>query len=148
MAMPNNQRRTSKLTQMPHPAVASPQVQEKPQEALSEASKAQVVEELASKGVEVSETNGKVVLSRSISKSAKDIEDPRERMPGIYTRASEAARIREAFQRNRIDEGYESLSDFFYKAAIKEVRRLEKKYNDGETYEGIGNLKAGRPSKF
>lgn len=143
----NVERRKSPLSAM-HPAVSHPQAPVEPQEALPERSKAQTVEDLASHDGETSEAISKVVTSKKSSKPAKDVEDPRERMPGIYTRASEAARIREAFQRNRIDEGYESLSDFFYKAAIKEVRRLEKRYNEGKEYEGIGNLKAGRPSKF
>lgn len=144
----NVERRKSSLSAM-HPAVSRPQASVEPQEALPGNSKAQTVEDhqTAHDG-KTSEATSKVVTSKKSSKPAKDVEDPRERMPGIYTRASEAARIREAFQRNRIDEGYESLSDFFYKAAIKEVRRLEKRYNEGKEYEGIGNLKAGRPSKF
>lgn len=143
----NVERRKSSLSAM-HPAISRPQASVEPQEAPQEAVKAQVVEKPASQDTKGSEATSKTATSHKSSKPTQDLEDPKERMPGIYTRASEAARIREAFQRNRIDEGYESLSDFFYKAAIKEVRRLEKRYNDGKPYEGIGNLKAGRPSKF
>lgn len=147
MSVSKNQRRSSSLTQM-HPATSRPQDLLETKETVQSPLDSPVAKEEVSKVTEVSEATGQAPESKAAAKPKKDLEDPRERMPGIYTRASEAARIREAFQRNRIDEGYESLSDFFYKAAIKEVRRLEKKYNDGETYEGIGNLKAGRPSKF
>lgn len=71
---------------------------------------------------------------------------PQTRM-GMYISQSDADRIREAFKRNELDEGYESVSDFLYQAAMKEVRRLEKKYNSGQPYEGLKKLKRGRSAK-
>ena len=54
-------------------------------------------------------------------------------------------RLREAFQRTQVDEGYESFSDFIVQAALEKTQRLEKKYNGGQPYPGIKRLSPGRP---
>lgn len=77
---------------------------------------------------------------------AKEIPVKKERV-SIYAAKAEINRLRETFARNMVDEGFESLSDFIMKAALKEAVRLEKKYNDGKPYEGIAKVSAGRPAK-
>lgn len=63
----------------------------------------------------------------------------------FYGDSATIDRMREAFTRNKIDEDYESFSDFIIQAALKETQRLEKKYNNGEPYQGIKRLSVGRP---
>lgn len=76
----------------------------------------------------------------------KEIPVKKERV-SIYAAEADINRLRETFARNMVDEGFESLSDFIMKAALKEAVRLEKKYNDGKPYEGIAKVSAGRPAK-
>lgn len=66
----------------------------------------------------------------------------------FYVDSNSLSRMREAYTRTKLDEGYESFSDFIFKAALKETRRLEKKHNDGQPYEGIQKLSAGRPIRL
>lgn len=99
-------------------------------------------------------TNGHQSPSKSSnsSKSVQSTQKPQETSPKVkatfYGKRDELDRVREAFTRNRLDEGYESLSDFILQSVLKETKRLEKKYNNGEPYSGLAHLPAGRPMRF
>ncbi|MEV7801174.1 hypothetical protein AB0O14_18990 [Microbacterium foliorum] len=82
--------------------------------------------------------------SKAKKEAAKKENSNRERM-SIYGSSDELNRFRAAFARTAYEEGYESLSDFIFKAASKEAARLEKKYNNGERFEGVSRIGAGRP---
>lgn len=85
-------------------------------------------------------------MQRPSGSGEQSVRVPQTRM-GMYISQNDADRIREAFKRNELDEGYESVSDFLYQAAMKEVRRLERKYNSGQPYEGLTRLKRGRSAR-
>lgn len=80
-------------------------------------------------------------------KKAKEAVVPK-RKASFYGDAASLNRMREAFTRNQLDEGYESFSDFIMQAALKETSRLEKKYNAGNPYGGVKQLPSGRPIKI
>ena len=82
--------------------------------------------------------------SKAKKETAKKENGKRERM-SIYGSTEELNRLRAAFTRTAYEEHYESLSDFIFKAASKEAARLEKKYNNGERFEGVSRIGAGRP---
>lgn len=83
------------------------------------------------------------------AKSSTTAQTPQEATPKVkasfYGDSATIDRMREAFTRNKIDEDYESFSDFIIQAALKETQRLEKKYNNGQPYQGIKRLSVGRP---
>lgn len=53
---------------------------------------------------------------------------------GFYQPTDENARTRAASMATMVHEGHTSLSDFISKAVMREVQRLEKKYNGGEEF--------------
>jgi hypothetical protein len=68
---------------------------------------------------------------------------------GVRFRPENIRRARAAFLRTLADEGHPSLSDFIEAAVMKETRRLEKKYNDGQEWPPAeaGAAPVGRPAK-
>lgn len=65
-----------------------------------------------------------------------------------YFTADQAAQVRAALQAAGPGEGYASLSDLVVAATMEEVKRLQRKYNDGQTWPGIpvGKIRRGRPT--
>lgn len=59
---------------------------------------------------------------------------------------SDHTRVRAAFLAAGAGEGYASVSDLIEKAVLKEVRRLQRKYNGGKPWEPVlpGALRTGR----
>lgn len=53
---------------------------------------------------------------------------------GFYQPKDENERTRAASMATMVHEGHTSLSDFISKAVMREVQRLEKKYNGGEEF--------------
>jgi hypothetical protein len=68
---------------------------------------------------------------------------------GVRFRPENINRARAAFLRTIADEGHASLSDFIEHAVMKETRRLERKYNDGEPWPpaSAGAAPVGRPAR-
>lgn len=65
----------------------------------------------------------------------------------LWVSAEDAARIRAAFLHTRTETGDRSLSDLVVKAAVKEARARERKYNAGQQWPAAhpGDLPVGRP---
>lgn len=65
-----------------------------------------------------------------------------------YFTADQAAQVRAALQAAGPGEGYASLSDLVVAATMEEVKRLQRKYNEGRTWPGIpaGKIRRGRPT--
>ena len=65
-----------------------------------------------------------------------------------YFTADQAAQVRAAFHAAGPGEGYASLSDLVVAATMEEVKRLQRKYNEGRTWPGIsaGKIRRGRPT--
>ncbi|BCW78448.1 MULTISPECIES: ParB family protein [Micrococcaceae] len=65
-----------------------------------------------------------------------------------YFTADQADQVRAALQAAGPGEGYASLSDLVVAATMEEVKRLQRKYNEGQTWPGIpaGKLRRGRPT--
>ena len=63
-----------------------------------------------------------------------------------YFRVEDAEQVRAAFLAAGRDEGYESVSDLIEAAVLREVRRLQRKYNKGRKWEPVkaGALRPGR----
>jgi hypothetical protein len=63
-----------------------------------------------------------------------------------YFTESDAEQIRAAFLAAGAAEGYGSVSDLIEAAALREVRRLQRKYNQGRKWEPVqaGALRPGR----
>ncbi|MDF9278571.1 hypothetical protein P4U43_12315 [Arthrobacter sp. EH-1B-1] len=63
-----------------------------------------------------------------------------------YFTQEDAGRVRAAFLAAGTGEGYASVSDLIEKAVLKEVRRLQRKYNGGKAWEPVppGALRTGR----
>ena len=63
-----------------------------------------------------------------------------------YFTQEDAGRVRAAFLSTGAAEGYASVSDLIEKAVLKEVRRLQRKYNGGKSWEPVppGALRTGR----
>ena len=66
-----------------------------------------------------------------------------------YFTQKDADQVRAAFLSTGADEGYASVSDLIEKAVLKEVRRLQRKHNDGQPWEPAspGALRTGRRSR-
>jgi hypothetical protein len=66
---------------------------------------------------------------------------------GFWMKPTDAARARAAFLHTMGDERHGSFSDFIAAAVLKETRRLEKRYHDGDPWPGAeaGRAPAGRP---
>lgn len=65
-----------------------------------------------------------------------------------YFTADQADQVRAALQAAGPKEGYASLSDLVVAATMEEVKRLQRKYNDGKAWPGIpiGKIRRGRPT--
>ena len=65
----------------------------------------------------------------------------------FYQERDDTARVRAAILHTNHLEGPRSLSEFVHHAVMTEVERLERKYNGGEPWPGIGagELPRGRP---
>ncbi|MDF9277382.1 hypothetical protein P4U43_06190 [Arthrobacter sp. EH-1B-1] len=63
-----------------------------------------------------------------------------------YFTQDDAGRVRAAFLSTGAVEGYASVSDLIENAVLKEVRRLQRKYNGGKPWEPVppGALRTGR----
>ncbi|MDE8586180.1 ParB family protein [Arthrobacter sp. NQ4] len=67
---------------------------------------------------------------------------------GPLVHRSVLVQVRAALQAAGPGEGYASLSDLVVAATMAEVKRLQRKYNEGQTWPGIpaGKLRRGRPT--
>lgn len=65
----------------------------------------------------------------------------------VWLDPADAGRLRGAFLRTRSETGYRSLSELITRAALREVRRLEKAHHGGQPFEPVaaGTLPTGRP---
>ena len=68
---------------------------------------------------------------------------------GPYFTEEDLKQIRAAVQAVGKLEGYVSISDFVEAAARRELRRLQRKYNDGRKWPGVeaGELRPGRRTR-
>ena len=66
-----------------------------------------------------------------------------------YFTQDDAGRVRAAFLSTGASEGYASVSDLIEKAVLKEVRRLQRKYNGGRKWPGVpaGELRPGQRTR-
>ncbi len=66
-----------------------------------------------------------------------------------YFTRTDADQVRAAFLAVGPVEGYASISEFLEAATLKEVRRLQRKYNNGKPWEGAGPgaLRPGQRTK-
>lgn len=66
---------------------------------------------------------------------------------GFYQLPDDTARARAAFTWTRAQEGHRSFSDFVASALMREVDRLERKYNDGVSWPPMeaGEIPTGKP---
>lgn len=66
-----------------------------------------------------------------------------------YFRDDDLKQIRAAVQAVGPLEGYASITDFVEAAARRELRRLQRKYNDGRKWPGVeaGELRPGRRTR-
>src|SRR5699024_11571778 len=55
----------------------------------------------------------------------------------FYQQPEDTARLRGAVLHTMIAEGHRSLSQFVIRAVMKEVQRLEEKYNDGKPFPAV-----------
>jgi hypothetical protein len=65
-----------------------------------------------------------------------------------YFTTTDAERVRAAYDAAGHLEGYASISELIEEATLKEVRRLQRKYNNGKPWPGLpaGQLPTGRRS--
>ncbi len=66
---------------------------------------------------------------------------------GFYQLPDDSARARAAFTWTRNQEGHRSFSDFISAAVMREVERVERKYNNGESWPAMeaGEIPTGKP---
>jgi len=66
-----------------------------------------------------------------------------------YFTPIQAAQVRAALQAAGPREGYSSVSDLVVAATMEEVKRLQRKYNDGRSWTGVppGMIRRGRPTR-
>ncbi len=82
--------------------------------------------------------------------SAADSPQPTRKFPhkvSFYQDPGDTARVRAALLHTQGSEGGRSLSAFIHAAVMKETRRLERKYNDGQPWSGVvaRGIPQGRP---
>lgn len=72
---------------------------------------------------------------------------PSKTKVGFYQAPEDAARARAAYDWTRPHEGHRSFSDFISSAVMREVERLEEKYQDGQPWPALepGELPTGKP---
>lgn len=56
----------------------------------------------------------------------------------FYQSAEDTARVRGAILHTNVAEGPRNISQFIHAAVMREVERLERKYNDGEQFPAVG----------
>lgn len=66
-----------------------------------------------------------------------------------YFTSTDADQVRAAFLAAGALEGYASISELIEAATLKEVRRLQRKHNNGRSWEGAGpgSLRPGRRTR-
>lgn len=66
-----------------------------------------------------------------------------------YFTEEQADQVRAALQAAGLLEGYASLSDFVVSATMREVKRLQRKYNGGRKWAGVpaGSMRRGRRTR-
>ncbi|MDR6689001.1 hypothetical protein J2Y41_004601 [Arthrobacter sp. 1088] len=71
------------------------------------------------------------------------------RKKGSFFTEEDLKQIRAAVQAVGLQEGYASIADFVEAAARRELRRLQRKYNDGRKWPGVGagELRPGRRTR-
>lgn len=71
------------------------------------------------------------------------------REKGSYFTEEDLKQIRAAVAAVGQQEGYASIADFIEAAARRELRRLQRKYNDGRKWPGVeaGQLRPGRRTR-
>lgn len=67
----------------------------------------------------------------------------------FYQEPEDTARLRGAVLHTMIAEGHRSLSQFVIRAVMKEVQRLEEKYNEGKPFPAVAanEMPQGRPQR-
>lgn len=67
----------------------------------------------------------------------------------FYQDPADTARLRGAVLHTMVAEGHRSLSQFIIRAVMKEVQRLEEKYNDGKPFPAVAanEMPQGRPQR-
>lgn len=67
----------------------------------------------------------------------------------FYQEPEDTARLRGAVLHTMVAEGHRSLSQFVIRAVMKEVQRLEEKYNDGKPFPAVAanEMPQGRPQR-
>jgi|GEM_PF-1765539 len=67
----------------------------------------------------------------------------------FYQEPEDTARLRGAMLHTMVAEGHRSLSQFVIRAVMKEVQRLEEKYNDGKPFPAVAanEMPQGRPQR-
>lgn len=67
----------------------------------------------------------------------------------FYQDAEDTARLRGAVLHTMVAEGHRSLSQFIIRAVMKEVQRLEEKYNGGKPFPAVAanEMPQGRPQR-
>lgn len=74
---------------------------------------------------------------------------PQGREKGSYFTEDDLKQIRAAVAAVGQQEGYVSIADFVEAAARRELRRLQRKYNEGRKWPGVepGELRPGRRTR-
>lgn len=67
----------------------------------------------------------------------------------FYQEPEDTARLRGAVLHTMVAEGHRSLSQFIIRAVMKEVQRVEEKYNDGKPFPAVAanEMPQGRPQR-
>ena len=67
----------------------------------------------------------------------------------FYQEPEDTARLRGAVLHTMVAEGHRSLSQFIIRAVMKEVQRVEDKYNDGKPFPAVAanEMPQGRPQR-
>lgn len=67
-----------------------------------------------------------------------------------YFRAEDADQVRAAFHEAGKLEGYASISELIEGATLRELKRLQRKYNGGKPWPGVpaSTSRAGRPRRI
>ena len=95
-------------------------------------------------------TNTKTSETRAVQTPKAVVEGKKPKYPpkvSFYQAREDTDRVRGALLHTMASEGPRTLSQFINDAVLKEVTRLEKKYNAGEPFPklGAGKLPQGRP---
>ncbi len=141
----------------PAPAAQPPQAAPEPPQAApepppAEPAQSETADEVTSPPASKTE-GGENRPSRKQTKAKKPAtKEKKTPLPktAFYQDPEAAARMRAAYLHTVALEGYSSLSAFIAQAVDKQVRDLERKYNDGEPWTPIdaGTVPTGRPPRL